>query len=131
MSLKATMRIKMETHVSDFVLLSAQKTKLSAALRKQQQDVCKMISAFTRDSTTIMSFVMASAQLNAKTPSSYVQMTPFPTDAPNPKTAFLNKRITKETYAHTNNALSNAQKPDICAKEMLMNTGAKKKMFAF
>merc|ERR1711963_535408 len=59
------------------------------------------------------------------------QMTPFPTDAPNPKTAFLNKRITKEIYAHTNNAPSNAQKPDICAREMLMNTGAKKKMFAF
>ena len=121
----------METHVSDFVLLSVQKTKLSAALRKQQQDVCKMTSAFTRDSTTIMSSVMASAQLNAKIPSSYVQMTPFLMDAPNPRTAFLNKRITKETYAPTNNALSNAQKPDIYAKEMLMNMDAKKKMFAF
>jgi len=35
-----------------------------------------------------------------------------------------------ETSAPTNNALLNAQKPDICAKEMSMNTDAKKKISA-
>ena len=48
-----------------------------------------------------------------------------------PKTAFQNKRTTKETSVLTNNALLNAPKQDICAKEMSMNMDAKKKMYAF
>ena len=47
-----------------------------------------------------------------------------------PKIVFQNKKTTKETSALTNNALSNAQKQDTCAKEMSMNTDAKKKMYA-
>ena len=48
-----------------------------------------------------------------------------------PKTAFQNKKTMKETSVLTNNALLNAQKQDTCAKEMSMNTDAKKKMYAF
>ena len=49
-------------------------------------------------------------------------------DVNNLKTVFLNKKIMKIIYAHTNNAHLHAQRKNIYAKEPLMNTDAKKQI---
>ena len=74
---------------------------------------------------------MAFVKLNAKKLNSSVRTILFQMTAHNPKIASLNKRIMRETSAPTNNVHSNVQKPDICVKEVLMNTDARKKMYAF
>ena len=74
---------------------------------------------------------MAFVKLNAKKLNSNARMILFQMAAHNLKIASLSKRIMRETYAPTNNVHSNVRKPDTCVKEVLMNTGARKKMYAF
>ena len=89
------------------------------------------MSAFTKDSIIITNSVMASVKLNAKKPSSSVRMILFQMAAHNLKIASLNKRIMRETYVPTSSVHLSVPKPDICVKEVLMNTDARKKMYAF
>ena len=45
------------------------------------------------------------------------------------KTVFQNKKITRTIFAHTNNVHLHAKRKNICVKEILMSTDAKKKMY--
>ena len=128
---QVTTSIIMETLANDFVPLNALKTKSNVDKLKLLQDACKTISASTGDSMIITSSVMGFVQLNAKMMNSSVQMILPQPGAPSLKIVLLNRKITKETFAPTNNAHSNVPKPDICVKEVLMNTDARKKMYAF
>ena len=122
----------MVIHVNGFAQLNALKIKSNVAKNKLQLVAYKTISAFTKDLIgIILSFVTAFAQSNVKMMKWNAQLLLNPMVARKLKTAFQNKKTTKETSVLTNNALLNAQKHDTCAKEMLMNTAAKKKMFAF
>ena len=122
----------MVIHVNDFAQLNALRIKSNVAKNKLQRAAYKTTSAFTKDSIgIILSFVTAFAQLNVKMMKWNAHQLLNPMVVKKPKTAFQNKKTTRETSVLTNNALLNAPKQDICAKEMSMNTDAKKKMYAF
>ena len=120
----------MVIHANDFAQLNALKIKSNVAKNKLQQAAYKTISAFTKDLIGItLSFVTDFAQSNVKMMKWNAQLLLNPMVARKLKTAFQNKKTTKETFVPTNNVLLNALKHDICAKVMLMNTDARKKIF--
>ena len=101
-----TTSIIMVIHANDFAQLNALKIKSNVAKNKLQRAAYKMTSAFTKDLIgTILSFVTAFAQSNVKMMKWNAQLLLNPMVARKLKTAFQNKKTTKETYALTSNAL--------------------------